>query len=140
METEEERTYSLRMPDEWRAALAPLGTDHVKAHLTDAPWIIVVFKEKYGLRPDGTTSKNYYTTESVAIAVGLLIAAVHQAGLCTLTHTPNPMGALRTLLRRPANEEALLLMPVGYPAPDAQVPKLRRKALSDIMQLDLGEG
>ena len=140
VEAEEERTYTHRMPAEWRAALAPLGTDYVKAHLTEAPWLIVVFREKYGLRPDGTTFKHYYTTESASIAAGLLIAAVHQAGLSTLTHTPNPMAALRSLLRRPINEEALLIMPVGYPAPDAQVPKLQRKPLKEIMQLDLGEG
>lgn len=137
-EEEEYRTYTQRMPEEWRAALAPLGTDYVKTHLTDAPWVIVVFREKSGLRPDGTTYKNYYTTESVSIAVGLFIAAVHHLGLTTLTHTPNPMGFLAELLGRPKNEEALLVLPVGYPAPGAQVPRLERKALEEIFQVDRG--
>ena len=123
------------MPDEWRSALAPLGTDYVKTHLTDAPWVVVLFREKSGLRPDGTTFKNYYTTESAAIAAGLFIAAVHHAGLCTLTHTPNPMKFLGELLGRPANEEALLVMPVGYPAADAQVPRLSRKSLAEIFEV-----
>lgn len=138
VEAEEYRTYTERMPGEWRAALAALGTDYVKAHLTDAPWLVVVFREKYGLRPDGSTYKNYYTTESVSIAVGLFIAAAHQAGLVTLTHTPNPMGFLRDLLGRPRNEEALLILPVGYAAPGATVPALRRKALAEIMTVDPG--
>lgn len=135
-EAEEERTYTQRMPDEWRAALAPLGTDYVKAHLTDAPWVVVLFREKYGLRADGTTFKNYYITESAAIAAGLFIAAIHRAGLGTLTHTPNPMKFLGELLGCPANEEAMLVMPVGYPAQDARVPKLERKRLSEIFQVD----
>lgn len=138
VEAEEYRTYTQRMPDEWRAALAPLGTDHVKEHLTDAPWVIVVFREKYGLSADGTRTKNYYTVESAAIAVGLLIAALHHAGLVTLTHTPNPMGLLAELLQRPRNEEALVVLPVGYPAPDAGVPRLTRKPLEEIFQVDLG--
>ena len=122
-----------------RAALAPLGTDYVKSHLTDAPWVVVLFREKSGVRPDGSAYKNYYTTESAAIAAGLFIAAVHHAGLCTLTHTPNPMKFLGELLSRPANEEAMLVMPVGYPAPDAQVPRLERKRLAEILQFDRGE-
>lgn len=137
-EAEEYLTYTRRMPEEWRAALAPLGTDYVKAHLTDAPWVVVLFREKSGLKADGTTFKNYYTTESASIAAGLFIAAVHHAGLCTLTHTPNPMKFLAELLGRPANEEALLVMPVGYPAPDARVPKLERKSLAEIFQVDAG--
>ncbi|AFZ66240.1 nitroreductase family protein [Deinococcus peraridilitoris] len=137
-EEEEFRTYTARMPEEWRAALAPLGTDYVKEHLTDAPWVVVVFREKFGLRPDGSTYKNYYTTESVAIAVGLFIAAVHHMGLTTLTHTPNPMAFLGELLGRPRNEEAMLVLPVGYPAPGAQVPRLQRKALREIFQVDAG--
>ncbi|UBV44583.1 nitroreductase family protein (plasmid) [Deinococcus taeanensis] len=138
-EDEEYRTYTQRMPEEWRAALAPLGTDYVKTHLTDAPWVVVLFREKYGLRADGSASKNYYTTESVAIPAGLFIAAVHHAGLTTLTHTPNPMGFLGELLGRPKNEEAMLVMPVGHPAEDACVPRLARKALGDIFQVDRGE-
>jgi len=137
-EAEEYRTYTQRMPEEWRAALAPLGTDYVKEHLTVAPWVVAVFREKYGVRADGGTSKNYYTTESVAIAVGLFIAAVHHMGLTTLTHTPNPLGFLGELLGRPRNEEALLVMPVGYPAEEARVPRLTRKALGDIFQVDRG--
>ncbi|WP_309571478.1 nitroreductase family protein [Deinococcus sp.] len=137
VEAEERRTYMERMPDEWREALAPLGTDHVKAHLTDAPWLVIVFREKYGVKPDGTHVKNYYVTESVSIAVGLFIAAAHHAGLATLTHTPNPMTALRELLRRPANEEPLVILPVGYPAAGAQVPVLTRKPLHQIMQVDV---
>lgn len=136
VEAEEYKTYTARMTDEWRSALAALGTDYVKEHLTDAPWVVVVFREKYGLRDDGTTYKNYYTVESVSIAVGLFLAAVHHAGLTTLTHTPNPMGYLGELLGRPRNEEALIVMPVGYPAPDARVPKLSRKALAEIFQVD----
>lgn len=137
-EAEEYLTYTRRMPPEWRAALAPLGTDYVKSHLTDAPWVVVLFREKSGLRTDGSTYKNYYTTESAAIAAGLFIAAVHHAGLCTLTHTPNPMKFLGELLGRPASEEAMLVMPVGYPAPDAQVPRLERKPLAEIFQVDRG--
>ena len=138
VEAEEYKTYTQRMPAEWRAALAPLGTDHIKKHLTEAPWVIVVFREKYGVDANGTRIKNYYTVESASIAVGLLIAAVHHAGLVTLTHTPNPMGFLADLLGRPSNEEALLVMPVGYPAPDATVPRLTRKPLSEIFQVDRG--
>lgn len=138
VEAEEYKTYTQRMPEEWRAALAPLGTDHIKEHLTDAPWVIAVFREKYGVGPGGERIKNYYTVESASIAVGLLIAALHHAGLVTLTHTPNPMGFVARLLNRPSNEEALVLMPVGYPAPDATVPKLTRKPLHDIFQVDQG--
>ncbi|WP_420593471.1 nitroreductase family protein [Deinococcus sp.] len=134
-EAHERQTYQ-QMPDEWRSALAPLGTDAVKTHLTDAPWLIAVFREKFGVRQDGSHIKNYYTAESTAIAAGLLIAAIHHAGLVTLTHTPSPLGFLGELLGRPRNEEAMLLMPVGYPAANAQVPKLRRKDLADIFQLD----
>jgi nitroreductase len=114
------------MTDEWREALHPLGTDHVKQHMTDAPWIVVLFAEKYGLKADGSQRKNYYVDESVGIAAGLFIAAIHRMGLVTLTHTPNPMGFLRELLGRGANEKAVLVMPVGYPAADAAVPDIRR--------------
>jgi len=125
-EQEEYKTYTERMTDEWREALHPLGTDHVKEHMTDAPWVVVLFAEKYGLRPDGSHRKNYYVDESVGIAAGLFIAAVHHMGLTTLTHTPNPMGFLRDLLGRGSNEKAVLVMPVGYPATDAKVPDLQR--------------
>ena len=131
-EEEELKTYSERMTDEWREALHPLGTDHVKEHLTDAPWLVVLFAEKFGLRPDGSHRKNYYVDESVGIAAGLFIAAIHMTGLVTLTHTPNPMGFLRDLLGRGTNEKAVLLMPVGYPRPDAKVPDLQRLPLEAI--------
>lgn len=133
-EEEELKTYSERMTDEWREALHPLGTDHVKEHLTDAPWLVVLFAEKFGLRPDGSHRKNYYVDESVGIAAGLFIAAIHMMGLVTLTHTPNPMGFLRDLLGRGTHEKAVLLMPVGYPRPDAKVPDLQRLPLDAIAQ------
>jgi nitroreductase len=125
-EEEEYKTYSERMTDEWREALHPLGTDHVKQHMTDAPWLVVLFAQKYGLNADGSHRKNYYVEESVGIAAGLFIAAIHRMGLVTLTHTPNPMGFLRDVLGRGANEKAVLVLPVGYPAADASVPKLAR--------------
>lgn len=125
-EEEELKTYRERMTDEWREALHPLGTDHVKDHMTDAPWIVVVFAQKYGLRADGTQQKNYYVDESVGIAAGLFIAAIQTMGLVTLPHTPNPMGFLRDVLGRGKNEKAVLVLPVGYPAAGAQVPDLAR--------------
>lgn len=131
-EAEERRSYTERMTDEWRRALAPLGTDWVKTHITDAPWVVVLFKRSYELLPDGTQAKNYYVSESVGIAAGLFVSALHHMGLATLTHTPNPMGFLRELLGRPRNETAVLLFPVGYPAPDARVPRLERKPLEEI--------
>lgn len=133
-EAEELKTYSGRMPDEWREALHPLGTDHVKEHMTIAPWVVVLFAEKYGLRADGTHIKNYYVEESVGIAAGLFVAAIQQMGLVTLTHTPNPMGFLREVLGRGKNEKAVILFPVGYPAPDAQVPDLTRMKADDFIQ------
>lgn len=131
-ESEEHRTYTERMPDEWRRALAPLGTDWVKTHITDAPWVVVLFKHNYEIMEDGSHAKNYYVSESVGIAAGLFIAAVHHMGLATLTHTPNPMRFLSDLLARPKNETAVLLFPVGYPADDALVPKIERKSLAEI--------
>ncbi len=131
-EREEYDFYHGRAPDEWVEALAPLGTDEHKPHLTDAPWVVVLFRQAYGVRPDGSKRTYYYTQESCGIAAGFFIAAVHQMGLVTLTHTPNPMGFLAELLGRPANEKAMLVMPVGYPAPDAKVPDLTRKPLDDI--------
>lgn len=131
-EREEHANYHGRMPPEWLEALAPLGTDEHKPHLTDAPWLVVVFRHAYGLTPDGRRRTYYYTQESVGIAVGLFIAAVHHMGLVTLTHTPNPMGFLSEALDRPPNEKAFLILPVGYPAPDAMVPDLHRKALEEI--------
>ncbi len=131
-EKEEREFYGGRAPEEWLEALAPLGTDEVKAHLTDAPWIVVLFAQTHGVRSDGSKRTHYYVPESCGIAAGLFIAAVHRMGLVTLTHTPSPMVFLRELLGRPANEKALLVMPVGYPAPGAKVPDLSRKALDEI--------
>ncbi|MGQ0650583.1 MAG: nitroreductase family protein [Gemmatimonadaceae bacterium] len=131
-EDEEHDFYHGRAPQEWRDALAPLGTDEHKPHLTDAPWVVVLFRQSHGLLPDGTKRTLYYTQESCGIAAGFFIAAVHQMGLVTLTHTPNPMAFLGEILGRPSNEKAMLVMPVGYPASSARVPDLKRKALDEI--------
>lgn len=131
-EEEERRFYGGGAPREWLDALAPLGTDHHKPHLTDAPWIVVLFRHAHELSPDGSKRTLYYTQESCGIAAGFFIAAIHRMGLVTLTHTPNPMGFLAELLERPANERAMLVMPVGYPAAGAAVPDLRRKELDEI--------
>ncbi len=128
----EYENYHGRMPPEWLEALAPLGTDEHKTHLTDAPWLVVVFRKSHGLNPDGTKRTYYYTQESVGIATGFFIAAIHQMGLVTLTHTPNPMNFLAELLERPPNEKAFLVLPVGYPAEGAVVPDLERKSLEEI--------
>lgn len=132
-EREEWAFYHGKAPSDWLDALLPLGTDEHKPHLTDAPWVVVLFRQAYGLDPDGKKRTYYYTEESCGIAAGFFIAAIHQMGLVTLTHTPNPMGFLRSLLGRPANEKAMLVMPVGYPAADARVPDLSRKALDEIV-------
>lgn len=134
-EREERQNYGGRMPDEWLRALEPLGTDAHKPFLEVAPWLVVLFRQNYGRGPAGERVRHYYVGESVGIAAGLFLTAVHHAGLVALTHTPSPMGFLREILRRPDNETACLLMPVGYPAPDAQVPDLRRKALGDVLVL-----
>jgi nitroreductase len=131
-EREEHQFYHGRAPGEWLEALAPLGTDEHKTHLTDAPWVVVLFRQVHGVREDGSRQTYYYTQESCGIAAGCFIAAVHLMGLVTLTHTPNPMGFLAELLGRPAHEKAMLVMPVGYPAPDAEVPDLTRKPLDQI--------
>lgn len=136
-EAEERESYAHRMSQEWLDALAPLGTDWHKPHFTDAPVIIVVFEQVYGLQqlPDGTVKKvkHYYVQESVGIAVGFLIASLTQAGVATLTHTPSPMGFLREVLGRPENERAFAVLPVGYPAPDARVPDIRKKPLEAVL-------
>ena len=132
-EAEERLNYAGRMPREWLEALAPLGTDAVKTHLTDAPYLVVLFLQRYAPRPDGTRQSHYYPVESCGIAAGLFIAALHTMGLVTLTHTPSPMGFLTELLGRPEHERPFLVMPVGYPAADAQVPDLTRKALEEVM-------
>jgi len=131
-ETEERKTYDERMPEAWSEVLAPLGTDAVKPHLTDAPWVVVLFKQKKRRRENGEWGPTYYATESCGIAAGLFIQSIHNMGLVTLTHTPSPMAFLRTLLNRPDHEEAMLVMPVGYPAEDAAVPDIHRKRLEDV--------
>jgi iodotyrosine deiodinase len=131
-EAEERDFYDNRAPADWLAALAPLGTDFQKTHITDAPYLVVLFKQSYGTEPDGRRRTHYYATESCGIAAGFFISAVHRMGLATLTHTPSPMGFLSELLQRPAGEKPYLLMPVGYPAREARVPDLRRKPLEEI--------
>ena len=131
-EREEHAFYHGRAPAEWIEALAPLGTDEHKPHLTDAPWVVVLFRQAQGLDADGAKRTYYYTQESCGIAAGLFVAAIHHMGLVTLTHTPNPMRFLAELLERPANEKAMLVLPVGYPASDAEVPDIARKQLDEI--------
>ncbi len=121
-----------RMPPEWIEAVAPLGTGWRKPYLETAPWLVVVFEELYGRDADGGKRKNYYVKESVGIACGLFIAALHRMGLATLTHTPSPMRFLSEILGRPVNEKPYILFPVGYPAADAEVPDLRRKPLDEV--------
>ena len=136
-EAEERENYlGGRMPPEWREAVAPLGTDWHKPFLETAPWLVVVFEELYGVNPDGSKRKNYYVKESVGIACGMFIAALHNMGLATLTHTPSPMRFLSQVLGRPANERAYILFPIGYPAADAEVPDLERKSLEEISVWD----
>jgi iodotyrosine deiodinase len=132
-EEEERDFYAHRAPPDWLAALAPLGTDEVKTHLTDAPWVVVLFRHRYQVLADGTRSKTYYATESCAIAAGFFIAAVHLMGLATLPHTPSPMGFLGEVLGRPEHEQALLVLPVGYPAEGVRVPDLARKPLDEVL-------
>jgi nitroreductase len=132
-EQEERTNYEQRFPDEWLRALAPLGTDWHKDFLELAPYLIVVFRIDFGLRADGSKIKHYYVAESVGIACGFLLAALHAGGLVTLTHTPSPMGFLSRILQRPANERPFLLIPVGYPAENATVPDLQRKPLDEVL-------
>lgn len=132
-EEEERQFYAERAPQEWLDALAPLGTDTNKPFLETAPWLIAVFVQNWGLREDGGKLKHYYAVESVGIATGLLIAAVHNAGLACLTHTPSPMRFLNAILERPDNERPFLLLVVGYPTPDAVVPDIRRKELAEFV-------
>lgn len=131
-EVEEREFYNGRAPAEWLEALAPLGTDENKPYLEVAPWLIAVFAERYGITPSGRRVSHYYVQESVGIATGLLIAALHYAGLVCLTHTPSPMGFLNEVLGRPAHEKPFLLLVAGYPAPDARVPDITKKALHEI--------
>ncbi|GGK02893.1 oxidoreductase [Pilimelia anulata] len=123
-----------RITEEWRAALAPLETGSDKSYLDVAPWLVVCFAEKATPRPDGSLRKNYYVNESVGIACGLFIEALHTMGLATLTHTPNPMAFLSRILGRPAHERPYILFPVGYPAADCEVPRLDRKPLAEALE------
>jgi iodotyrosine deiodinase len=131
-EAEEREFYEHRAPNEWLEALAALGTDAQKPFLETAPWLIAIFSQPYCILPDGRRLKHYYAIESVGIATGFLVAAIHQAGLASLTHTPSPMGFLNKLLRRPAHEKPFLLLVVGHPAAGARVPDIQRKPLSEI--------
>jgi nitroreductase len=131
-EKEETEFYERRAPNEWLEALAALGTDARKPFLEIAPWLIAIFSIPYQPAPEGTRIKHYYATESVGIATGFLIAALHQAGLATLTHTPSPMGFLNAMLNRPAHEKPFLLLVVGHPAEGAMVPDIGRKPLAEI--------
>jgi iodotyrosine deiodinase len=131
-EQEEREFYSKRAPKEWLEALEPFGTDHHKPYLEIAPYLIVIFAKSYGLLPDGRRVKNYYVSESVGIATGMLITAIHNAGLASLTHTPSPMGFLNQILNRPKNERPFLILVVGYPASDALVPEIEKQPLNDI--------
>jgi iodotyrosine deiodinase len=132
-EEEEREFYEHRAPKEWLDALAPLGTDSDKPFLERAPWLIAIFSQLHGVLDDGRKVKHYYSLESVGIATGLLIAAVHQAGLVALTHTPSPMGFLNEILGRPVNEKPFMLLVVGYPETDAVVPDIARKPLDAIV-------
>ena len=139
-EEEERAFYQGGAGDEWLAALEPIGTGVSKPHLTDAPWLIVVFAQRYGVTEDGTRYKNYYVPESVGIATGMLITAIHHAGLVCLEHTPNPMKFLGPLCGRPDHEKPVMILPVGYPAETATVPEVakRKKPLDRIMTVFRG--
>ena len=130
-EIEEREFYEHRASEEWLAALEPLGTDDQKPFLETAPYLIAVFLQKFGELADGRKVKHYYPAESTGLATGLLITALHTAGLATLTHTPSPMKFLNEILDRPKSERPFLLLVVGYPADDAKVPDIKRKALED---------
>jgi iodotyrosine deiodinase len=133
-EREEKLLYEERASDEYLRALHPIGTDWIKKHITDAPYVIVVFEQAWGQNGDGSKRKHYYVRESVGIATGFLLASLHAAGLATLTHSPSPMGFLKEILDRPENERPFVLIPVGYPAESAEVPKiaLEKKPLDEI--------
>lgn len=133
-ENEERENYEGgRLPPHWRKDLEPLGTGWEKPFLDTVPWIVVVFEQRYGTRPDGSKQHHYYVKESVGIACGMFIDALHRMGLSTLTHTPSPMAFLRTLLGRPESERPFVLFPIGYAAEDCEVPELNRKQLDAVM-------
>lgn len=133
-EAEEKETYEHRMGDRWKNDLAPMAVDMYKPFLEKAPWLIVVCKRAFEFKADGSKHNNYYVNESVGIACGMLITAIHNAGLVTLTHTPSPMKFLTKLLNRPENERAFLLLPVGYPETPTYVPDLKRKSLDQVSE------
>ncbi len=133
-EKEEYESYTSRMSEEWLADLRPLQTDWKKEFLEIAPYLIIVFKKAYDVGDDGNKQNNYYVSESVGLACGFLLSAIHHAGLVALTHTPSPMNFLTKVLNRPANERPFLLIPVGYPADEVYVPKLERKQLEEIAE------
>ena len=134
-EKEEREFYHGRAPEEWLEALQPLGTDAEKPFLESAPYLIAIFAQSYGYTRTGRRVKNYYASESVGIACGILITALHMCGLATLTHTPSPMGFLSEILARPKNERPYLLLVVGYPAEDAQVPQITKKTFSEMVTI-----
>ena len=136
-EAEETAFYNGGGGDEWLAALEPIGTGPYKPHLTQAPWLIVVFAQRYGLTEDGSRYKHYYVPESVGIATGILVTALHNCGLSCLIHTPNPMSFLNELCQRPQNEKPVMIIPVGHPATGATVPKasLNKKTTADILSI-----
>jgi iodotyrosine deiodinase len=131
-EIEEKKSYQSRMSERWKKDLKPLGTDMNKPFLEIAPWLIVVFKKPFDFDKDGNKVNNYYVNESVGIACGMMISAIQNAGLVTLTHTPSPMNFLSKILNRPSNERAFLLLPVGYPKFPTYVPDIKRKALKNV--------
>ena len=131
-EEEEKEFYNRRAPDEWLEALAPLGTDEQKPFLETAPYLIVIFGKNHSVLPDGRKVKNYYVNESVGIATGMLITAIHNAGLVSLTHTPSPMGFLNNILNVPSDEKPFLLLVTGYPAEEAEVPIVQKRSLEEI--------
>lgn len=131
-EEEEQKFYEERATDEWLEALAPLGTDSNKPFLEEAPFLIAIFSEKYGIKENGDKETHYYVKESVGIATGMLITAIHKAGLAALTHTPSPMGFLNDILGRPDNERPFLLLVVGYPKEGVKVPDISKKPLDEI--------
>jgi len=132
-EKNERHLYDHKAPEVWKKSLAPLNTNAEKSFLETAPCLIVVFEERYTLSPEGKPVKNYYTKESIGIATGMLITAIHLAGLVTVTYTPSPMNFLNTILDRPINERAFIVLPIGYPAEDAKIPCIQKKSFQDIV-------
>jgi nitroreductase len=137
-EREEHEFYHSRAPKEWLDALAPLGTDESKPYLETAPYLIVIFQQLHGMTADGQKIKHYYASESVGLAAGILITAVHNAGLASLTHTPSPMGFLNTILDRPVNEKPFLILVVGYPEENARVPAISKRAFDESVSWVMG--